>query len=138
MTRVFFYGLFMDADLLRDSGFRPVTIGRALVRDYELRIGKRAALVPAAGKVAYGMLIELADKELSALYSAPGVSAYRPIDVEAERLEDGSVHGSVCYNLPADALGTDYNAEYANTLSALLLRLGFPSDYARAIADADT
>jgi len=127
----------MDSDLLSEMGLRPVSLGPALLRGYELRIGDRATLVPKAGAVAYGMLIELADAELASLYSAPGVDGYRPYNVETERLDDGTAQPAVYYNLPADKLGAEFNSEYAKTLSALLLRLGFPSNYASEVNQPD-
>lgn len=42
---VFFYGLFMDAELLRSKGAFPVNIRRAGVPGFELRIGERATLL---------------------------------------------------------------------------------------------
>ena len=127
----------MDSNLLSEMGLRPVSLGPALLRGYQLRIGERATLVPKAQAVAYGMLIELADAELSSLYSAPGVGDYRPYNVETERLDDGTSQPAVCYNLPADKLGAEFNSEYAGTLSALLLRLGFPSSYASEVNQPD-
>ncbi len=137
MSCVFFYGLFMDSSLLSDMGLRPVSLGPALLRGYELRIGARATLVPKPEAVAYGMLIELTDAELSSLYSAPGVGDYRPYNVETERLDDGTAQPALCYNLPADKLGVEFNSEYAKALSALLLRLGFPSSYASEVNPPD-
>lgn len=44
---VFFYGLFMDADLFEAKGLRPRDPRRARIEGYGLRIGERATLVPA-------------------------------------------------------------------------------------------
>ena len=50
MTRdVFFYGLFMDENVLRARGVRPVRPRRGIVANYRLRIGQRALLVPESG-----------------------------------------------------------------------------------------
>lgn len=46
---VFFYGLFMDADLLRARGLTPEGGELAAVDGLALRIGQRAALVPTPG-----------------------------------------------------------------------------------------
>jgi hypothetical protein len=43
---VFFYGLFMDADLLRARGAVPTDVQHASIRGFSLRIGARATLVP--------------------------------------------------------------------------------------------
>ena len=64
----FFYGLFMDVDVLRESKVAPSNPRRAYVADFALRIGQRATLLPAAGARAYGMLIALTHRELERLY----------------------------------------------------------------------
>ena len=61
----FFYGLFMDVDLLRESGAEPVNPRRAYVAEFALRIGQRATLVPSPRARAYGMLIALTQAERS-------------------------------------------------------------------------
>jgi hypothetical protein len=48
---VFFYGLFMDPELLRGKGLQPENDRRACVRGMRLRIGKRAALEVEPGAV---------------------------------------------------------------------------------------
>ena len=74
----FFYGLFMDREVLRKQGVEAANPRRAYVEGYALRIGRRATLLPAPGARAYGMLFALTHDELESLYSAPGLEAYRP------------------------------------------------------------
>jgi hypothetical protein len=133
MSRVFFYGLFMDAGLLREMKLSPVELGQAVLHEYRLHIGNKATLIASPGAKSYGMLIELDDDELSDLYSGPGVIDYRPETVETERVDDGTIQPALCYNLPADQLGSEFNSEYARNLSSLLTRLGFPLTYARKV-----
>ncbi len=133
MSRIFFYGLFMDPSLLRGKGLHPTLVGPAELPGYRLHIGNRASLVPSPDATVYGMLIELPDEEATALYSAPDVRDYAPDQVNAVLLSDRSVQPSLCYNLPADKLGDGTNAAYAEQLSALVLELGFPPAYANAI-----
>lgn len=133
MQRIFFYGLFMDADLLRGMGLHPTVTGPASLPGYQIRIGNRATLIPGSGSTAYGMLIELPDDEANALYSAPDVSDYLPEEVDAVLLSDHTSVSCLCYNLSLDNLGTTVNTQYAEQLSALALRLGFPPDYATDI-----
>ncbi len=133
MTRVFFYGLFMDEGLLREKGLHPAVIGPAKLKDYRIRILERATLIRARGFDAYGLLMDLADVEVQSLYTSPGVSDYRPETVDVVLLEGGSVHTCVCYNLPPDRLGSGANEEYADSLSRLLLDLGFSEGYAAEV-----
>jgi len=51
----FFYGLFMDIDILREADVAPVNPRRAYVDDFALRIGQRATLLPSTGGRAYGV-----------------------------------------------------------------------------------
>ena len=56
---VFFYGLFMDDEILREAGAEPINPRRVCVEEFALRIGQRVTLVPSAGARAYGMLFGL-------------------------------------------------------------------------------
>ena len=49
MNAVFFYGLFMDADLLVARGLGPRRPRKARIEGYGLRIRERATLVPREG-----------------------------------------------------------------------------------------
>jgi hypothetical protein len=86
---VFFYGLFMDADLLRSKGAGPVKIRPACAPGFALRIGERATLFRNPESRAYGILMELTHDEIDHLYSEASVRAYRPEAVLCE-LGDGS------------------------------------------------
>jgi hypothetical protein len=134
MIRIFFYGLFMDARLLREKGLHPTLVGPAELPGYQIHIGNRASLIPSRQSTSYGMLIDLPGEEATTLYSAPDVSDYRPDNVNAILLNDRTTQTSRCYNLPPDKLGVGTNAEYAEQLSALVLELGFPPAYASEIA----
>jgi hypothetical protein len=70
---VFFYGLFMDAELLRGKGLSPQDMEVGSVPGMSLRIGQRAALVSDHQGRTYGVIMSLAWDELERLYSEPGV-----------------------------------------------------------------
>ena len=128
----FFYGLFMDAHVLRQAGTHPSNFRRAYVSDFALRIGQRATLVPSPGARAYGMLISLSHAELEELYSAPGLEAYRPEAVFAHT-NDGEALPALCYNLPEAPEPGERNPEYAVRLRGVLEELGFPSEYIESV-----
>jgi hypothetical protein len=130
---VFFYGLFMDLELLRDSGVAPVNPRRAYVEDFALRIGQRATLLPAAGARAYGMLVALSHSELERLYAARGLEQYRPEAVLAHALPGPSTP-ALCYNLLESPRSDERNPEYAARLQRVLERLGFPPEYVASVA----
>ena len=129
----FFYGLFMDSDVLRESQAVAVNPRRAYVDGYALRIGRRATLVPAVGARAYGMVIALTHDELDRLYAAPGLEHYRPEAIHACLLEGGTVP-ALCYNLREAPGPGETNVEYAARLRTTLSRLDFPPEYVASIS----
>ena len=133
MTRIFFYGLFMEAALLEEMGLHPEVLGPALLRNYRISIGRKATLTPVPGSSCYGVLIDLPDEEAVALYASPGVADYRPEPVTAVLLQDHSLQHSLCYNLPEETPRGERNPEYSKKLAALAKELGFPSTYAQQI-----
>jgi hypothetical protein len=140
MVAVFFYGLFMDAELLRNRGVPVSRAARAHVDGYRLVLGNRAMLVRADGFMAYGMLMHLEQPDLERLYAEPSVSAYRPETVRAV-LENGKTIDALCYNLPAAASADPPNRDYARKLHTLGARLGLPAPYLatiRQVADDDS
>lgn len=124
---VFFYGLFMDSDLLRGQGLNPEDARPGCVAGYRLKVGKRATLVREAGAIAWGIVISLPHRDAETLYSAPSVSDYRP---EAVLVVDDCGHESaaLCYNLPEFA-DQDTNLGYVRDLAIVAERMGLPDDY---------
>ena len=86
MKSVFFYGLFMDKDLLKEKGFNPQNIKRAYLKGYQLEIGERATLAPHKGACSYGTVMELDSNELQNLYGSDGVEDYVPQTVQANTM----------------------------------------------------
>jgi Gamma-glutamyl cyclotransferase, AIG2-like len=129
---VFFYGLFMDQELLRGKGLTPQRPELASVEGLALRIGERAALVPAPGNRVHGVVVSLTLVELDRLYSESSVQAYEPQAVLAH-LATGGVVAALCYNLSQPPLPTERNVEYASKLRAAALKVGLPSDYVASI-----
>lgn len=75
---VFFYGLFMDAELLHSKGAHPENVRMAAVPGFELRIGQRATLLPKSSACAWGILMQLTHAEIEQLYSEPSVQPTDP------------------------------------------------------------
>jgi hypothetical protein len=128
----FFYGLFMDVDVLREKQVTPLKPRPAYVDGFALRIGERATLIPSPGARAFGMLISLTHRELSRLYSGPGLEHYHPEAVVARTLDGESVP-ALCYCLPDAPLPHERNPEYAARLQAVLRKLNFPPDYVASV-----
>ena len=124
---VFFYGLFMDEDLLAAKGVTASNAVVGFVGGYCLRIGERATLQRRPGARAYGVMMDVAAAELDGLYAEASVADYVPETVTVE-FPDGGQSRARCYNLPAEKVA-GANARYAEALLKLATRLGFPAAY---------
>ena len=132
MTRlVFFYGLFMDPEVLRESRVKGHGPRLATVRGKALRIGERATLVDDPDDEVHGVVMAVSASDLEALYSAPSVAAYRPVPVTAH-YADGSSVAAITYVLP-DADGAPANPDYVRKLQAVAAKMGLPADHVARI-----
>ena len=131
-TDVFFYGLFMDAAVLEAKGISRTRGRPGVVRNWALRIGNRATLIPDPGRAVHGVLMTLPLPDLDRLYAETSVQMYRPVAVLVEAR--GTVVPALAYVLPERPLPEERNPEYAATLRALAERLGLPAEYTRSIA----
>ena len=128
---VFFYGLFMDEELLRTKGMDPQNRRFASVEDFCLVIGNRATLTPCPNGKVHGLLFSLTQSEIDSLYSEPSVAEYRPEEFSAIT-ESGSV-SALCFNLPTVPSSDKRNLEYATKLRLLAQRIGLPQHYVDSI-----
>jgi hypothetical protein len=128
----FFYGLFIDHEILRETGVEPINPRRAYVEEFALRIGHRATLIPSPGARVYGMLFALRHSELDRLYTAPGLEQYRPEAILAQPLA-GMPTPALCYNLREAPRPDERNPEYAARLQRVLAMLDFPAEYVASV-----
>lgn len=132
--KVFFYGLFMDVNLLKTKGIRPAEVSVGLVDGYGLRIGERATLVRRPDGRAYGAMMNISPGEATDLYAEDSVADYLPEPITVE-LMDGTQVEATCYNLPSDQV-TGANKGYAESLLEVATTLGFPDSYLDQIRQA--
>jgi hypothetical protein len=131
MKSVFFYGLFMDENLLKEKGLNPLGTKLAHVDGYGLRIGERATLTKSALERSYGTVIQVSEVELGKLYGDESVVDYFPEKVTAIDTE-GSTLKAVSYILPMEKL-SGKNSEYAKALSIVARKIGLPEEYVREV-----
>jgi hypothetical protein len=131
MKSVFFYGLFMDKDLLKEKGFNPQNIKRAYLKGYQLKIGERATLAPNKGACSYGTVMELDSNELQNLYGSDGVEDYVPQPVQANTMV-GEPLEAISYILPMEKISGS-NSEYAIKLASIAKKLNLPDFYINEI-----
>ena len=133
-VRVFFYGLFMDEQLLSGKGIKPFDVSAGFVDGYGLRIGKRATLVRSPGSRACGVVMDIAPGEAADLYAEESLADYLP-EPETIELMDGTQVEATCYNLPLDKV-TGTNREHAASLLTLAARPGVPDEHLDQIRQA--
>lgn len=120
---VFFYGLYMDPDVLTSKGIPPRNPRKASVPDYALRIGNKATLVRAPGSRATGMVYSLTHDEAHALYPGSGLLDYDPVTLDVDMGPRG--HAAVlCYCLRVPPAPEESNPEYERKLLEAKNRLG--------------
>lgn len=129
---VFFYGLFMDAELLREKVITPVNARRAAVENFRLVVTQRATLIPSHGDAVHGIVFALTHDEIDKLYGDASVNMYRPEAVLA-RLVEGNTIPCLCFNVPDVNLDFERNADYAAKLRTLAIHLGLPEGYIETI-----
>ncbi|MDH3578376.1 MAG: gamma-glutamylcyclotransferase [Gammaproteobacteria bacterium] len=132
--KVFFYGLFMDVDLLAKKGITPQVAVVGHVDGFSLHIGERATLLRSAGARAYGVMMEISSGEAKDLYAESSVADYVPKAITVE-LMDGSEVEASCYTLPDDKI-TETNKDYAKALLQVADKLGLPETYIAEITQA--
>ena len=124
---VFFYGLFMDGNILRKNGIRPSNPRKGHLDDYALKIGNRASLIPCKNERSYGIVMSIDKDAVHNLYAEASVADYIPEEVNIVTNTNESI-AAICYNLPAESL-TGANELYAISLYQLAKKEGFPEDY---------
>lgn len=129
---VFFYGLFMDPEVLRRKGLEPREFTIASVEGYGLRIGERATLERSDGERVFGTVMRLSPEELDLLYSDESVADYVPVRLVADDMKGDRI-GAISYILPMELLAGE-NAAYARALLSAAEKIGLPEAHLRTIA----
>jgi hypothetical protein len=127
---VFFYGSYMNRDVLREVGIVPQHFEAARLPGYDLVIRPRANLVASDAHTVYGVLASATHAELERLYRhAQDVlgERYLPHPVLAFTLA-GQAAPALCYLAPAMAPAPAEPA-YVERILRPARELGFPQWY---------
>jgi len=119
---VFFYGLYMDPDILKKAGVTPSHPRIGYVENFELRIGNKATLLRAPGKKANGIVYSLTHADIDKLYWGSGLNEYAAEALVA-RVGNESVP-VLCCNLVVPPELSESNLEYEKKLKASMNKLG--------------
>jgi hypothetical protein len=96
----FFYGSFMNLDVLKQGGFVPERYEVAKLSGFDIRIRPLATLVRSDQHCVYGIVALGTHEQLRRLYSQDWVGTYFPEPVLVETL-DGKWRAAFCYIAPA-------------------------------------
>jgi hypothetical protein len=118
---VFFYGLYMDPDVLKGKNVEPRDGRPAVAEGYSLRIGQKATLLRMRGAAASGMVYSITHAELDRLYWGAGLTEYRAEPLLVRTL-DGEFIPAVCCNLLQAPAEHEENPEYAQSLREAMIR----------------
>lgn len=126
LQHVFFYGLYMDPDILLSKGVEPRNPRIGTVDGYSLRVGNLATLLRESGAKASGLVYSLTHDEIDLLYAKAGLDMYVPEAVTVD-LESGGRLSALCCNLLVPPNASESNDEYTEKLHACKQRLNVPS-----------
>ena len=124
LTEIFFYGLYMDEEILHERGVAPRNKRLGTVADRRLRIGKNCTLMRETGSEANGIVCSLTHYEINELYAGSGLYNYVP-EVVLVRTEAQQVP-ALCYVLLDPPSEDDINKAYFQRLSVCMKQYGMP------------
>src|SRR2546425_11798903 len=81
VLKVFFYGSFMDLEVLRTRGVVPRTVETAELKDWNITFSPMATLVQSRGDSVYGTIAELFQTDIQTLYSTDDLKHYPPVNI---------------------------------------------------------
>jgi hypothetical protein len=127
---VFFYGSYMNFEVLREVDLAPAQWEVAVVSGFDIRIQPRANLVPSAEHRVYGIMATATHSELGRLYAhAKDVlgETYLPQAVLAETTA-GTIRPALCYIAP-QMEPRPATADYVERIVKPARQFGFPDWY---------
>lgn len=128
---VFFYGTFMNAEVLAAHGVFPAELVPAKLPGFALSIRPRVNLARSDEAIAYGAIALVTQAELADIYS--GLERdfgllYEPETVTAETMA-GERRAALCHAAPVMHPGPA-DEEYVRELAACVRAHGLPESYA--------
>jgi cation transport regulator ChaC len=124
---VFFYGSFINPDVLAAAGVVPQRVEVARLSGFDISIGPLANLVRSDRDSVYGIVVQATHTELDRLYSQSWVGTYLPEAVLTETA-DGRLLPALCYVAPEGDTSRP-TREYVDRIVAPASAYGFPAWY---------
>ena len=124
LIEIFFYGLYMDDNILRERGIVSRNKRIGAIMGYRLRIGDNSTLMRDRDAVAYGIVCSLKHEEIHQLYVGCGLDHYVPEAVMV-KIEDQYIP-TLCYVLMDPPLEDETNEAYYQKLAPCMEQYGMP------------
>jgi hypothetical protein len=123
----FFYGSFMNLDVLKAGGYVPQSNEVARLSGFDICIQPLATLVRSDQHCVYGIVALGTHEQLHRLYSQDWVGVYLPEPVLVETL-DGKWRAAFCYIAPASEARPATN-DYIDRIVGPAKHYSFPAWY---------
>jgi hypothetical protein len=127
MPSVFFYGSFINREVLERAEFVPAEVEAGCLWGFDIRIEPTATIVPADGCCVYGIICQASHAELSRLYDQEWLGAYRPEAVTVATRE-GRLVPALTYIAPRHKLAPASD-DYLDRIIGPARDLQFPGWY---------
>ncbi len=124
---VFFYGSFINLDVLKRTDYVPEQFEVARLRGFDIRIAPLANVFRSDEHSVYGIVATATHADLQRLYSQAWVGSYLPEAVVVETM-DGKSRPALCYIAP-DGDGTPAASDYVDRILGPAIKHGFPPWY---------
>jgi len=122
---VFFYGLYMDPEILKSKDVDPRNPRIGFAEGYQLRLGNMATLLRDKEAKAYGVVYSLTHEEVALLYAKSGLDMYVSESLLVT-LDSGECIPTLCCNLLTPPEESESNEEYMAKLLQCMERLNVP------------
>lgn len=125
LVDIFFYGLYMDPEMLKQRGVQARNPRLAVVENYALCLGNRATILRSRGDHAYGVVYSLTHQEIHGLYWGIGLDVYVPEALSVQIINGPCVPAICCLLLEPPKLD-EQNPDYIEKLGVTMSELGLP------------
>ncbi|HEV2118930.1 MAG TPA: gamma-glutamylcyclotransferase family protein [Candidatus Bathyarchaeia archaeon] len=123
-VKIFFYGSFMDLEVLRTLGVGPKTFETAELKNWNITFSPMATLVPSEGDSVYGTITELSQDEVRVLYARDDLKHYNPVDITVATKGNKRVPAQCYVSKPGTT--EKPSVEYLQRVIHAAESLGFP------------
>ena len=126
-VRVFFYGSFINRDVLARADYHPDKMEVARLDGFDIATRPSATLIPSDRDCVYGVLTMASHAELERLYGEDWVRAYQP-EAVVVTMQDSALHPALCY-IASATTGEAPFENYVDHIIEPARELGFPPWY---------